>query len=90
MAVSQTGDLNRNEQRLVAKTDQPGTDHLQYIWVLECPNADIATERMGPISIFGYAQCAKAAGPASTSTKYRHAPRPRRREAPGRRDRQRR
>lgn len=30
------GDINPNDQILVARTDRPGTDHLQYVWVLVC------------------------------------------------------
>ena len=28
--------LNRNQQRLVQKTDEPGTDHSAHVWVLVC------------------------------------------------------
>jgi hypothetical protein len=34
--MSDIGDVNRNDQRLIAKTKQSGTDHMQYIWILEC------------------------------------------------------
>jgi hypothetical protein len=30
------GDLNRNGQRLVAKTSIPGNDHMQHLWIAEC------------------------------------------------------
>jgi F-type H+/Na+-transporting ATPase subunit beta len=30
------GAINRNNQRLVKKTDHPGTDHNQYVWILRC------------------------------------------------------
>ena len=35
MATStrKTGEVNRNGQRLVDKTERPGNDHLQYIWI---------------------------------------------------------
>lgn len=36
--VAQVGEINRNSQRLVRKTDQPGTDHNQHVWVLVCEN----------------------------------------------------
>ena len=38
MAASQRrpGDINPNDQVLIARTDRPGTDHLQYVWVLVC------------------------------------------------------
>lgn len=32
----QLGDINRHDQVLIARTDAPGTDHLQYVWVLVC------------------------------------------------------
>lgn len=34
------GDINRNDQILIARTDLPGTDHLQYVWVLTCARRD--------------------------------------------------
>lgn len=34
------GDINRNDQILIARTDLPGNDHLQYIWVLVCARRD--------------------------------------------------
>lgn len=34
------GDINRNDQILIARTDQPGTDHNQYIWMLVCVRRD--------------------------------------------------
>lgn len=30
------GTVNRNGQLLLAKTDEPGTDHAQYIWLVSC------------------------------------------------------
>lgn len=30
------GDINPNDQILIARTHRPGTDHLQYVWVLVC------------------------------------------------------
>jgi hypothetical protein len=32
----QPGDISARRQRLVAKTDRPGTDHNQYVWHLAC------------------------------------------------------
>jgi hypothetical protein len=32
----QVGATNRNRQRLIAKTDLPGTDHNQHVWHLHC------------------------------------------------------
>lgn len=34
------GDLNRNDQVLIAITDRPGTDHNQKVWVLVCVRRD--------------------------------------------------
>lgn len=33
---AEISDENRNGQLLMQKTDQPGTDHNQYVWVLLC------------------------------------------------------
>jgi hypothetical protein len=44
------GDVNRNGQRLVAKTSRPGNDHLQYVWALECTrsnNGSVCGHRYG-------------------------------------------
>jgi len=30
------GYVNRNNQKVVARTDLPGTDHNQFVYVLEC------------------------------------------------------
>jgi hypothetical protein len=35
-SMSKVGDVNRNDQRLLEKTDFPGNDYYQRIWVLEC------------------------------------------------------
>ena len=42
MARSQSvvGDTNRNGQRLIKKTDTPGNDHMQYVWVVRCTRVD--------------------------------------------------
>lgn len=42
MATSQRkpGDINSNDQILIARTDRPGTDHLQYVWILICARRD--------------------------------------------------
>ncbi|SDA48182.1 hypothetical protein [Sinorhizobium sp. NFACC03] len=37
---SKIGDVNRNNQRLVEKTEHAGNDHNQRIWVVQC-QADI-------------------------------------------------
>jgi len=36
---SEVGDLNRNKQQLVRKTEEKGTDHNQYVWEVECRSA---------------------------------------------------
>lgn len=30
------GDVNRNGQKLIEKTDMPGNDHMQKLWIVEC------------------------------------------------------
>ena len=35
-SARQVGDINRNDQRLVAKTDRPGNDHCQHLWIAKC------------------------------------------------------
>lgn len=35
-STRQLGDINVNDQILIVRTDRPGTDHLQYVWVLVC------------------------------------------------------
>lgn len=34
------GDISRNDQILIARTDFPGNDHLQYVSVLVCARRD--------------------------------------------------
>jgi hypothetical protein len=34
------GDVNHNNQKLLAKTMQPGTGYNARIWILECQEAD--------------------------------------------------
>ncbi len=34
--AAEVGYINRNNQRLIVKTDRPGTDHNQYVWELQC------------------------------------------------------
>jgi len=38
--TAQVGDLNPNDQRLLAKTDALGTDHNARIWAVQCERAD--------------------------------------------------
>lgn len=53
MAISQRkpGTINPNDQILIARTDRPGTDHLQYVWVLVCarrnPDGALCGHRYG-------------------------------------------
>jgi hypothetical protein len=47
---SQVGDTNRNNQKLLAKTNSPGTDNRQYVWVVECQsisNDEVCGHRYG-------------------------------------------
>ena len=45
------GDISPNDQILIARTDRPGTDHRQYVWVLVCarraPDGAICGYRYG-------------------------------------------
>ncbi len=34
MATTDIGYVNRNGQQVVASTREPGTDHLQYVYIL--------------------------------------------------------
>jgi hypothetical protein len=43
----QLGDINRHDQVLIARTDAPGTDHLQYVWVLVCARRSEAGDLCG-------------------------------------------
>ena len=36
------GDINRNDLILIRRTDIPGNDHLQYVWVLVCARRDVS------------------------------------------------
>lgn len=70
MATSQRrpGDINPNDQILVARTDRPGTDHQQYVWVLVCaraPDGAICGHRYGANgSDFRIRKCPKYQGGA--------------------------
>lgn len=37
----QLGDINLNDQVLIARTDRSGTDHMQYVWVLICARRNV-------------------------------------------------
>ena len=72
MAVSQRrpGDINPNDQILIVRTDRPGSDHLQYVWVLVCArrNADgaICGHRYGANgSDFHIRKCPRCQGGAA-------------------------
>lgn len=43
----QLGDININDQVLIARTDRAGTDHLQYVWVLVCARRDTSDTLCG-------------------------------------------
>lgn len=72
MATSkrQLGDINRNDQVLIARTDRPGTDHLQYVWVLVCArrlrSGDLCGHRYGANgSDFHQRKCPQCQGGAA-------------------------
>lgn len=41
------GDINRNDQILIGKTDRPGNDHLQFVWIVVCARRDADGEICG-------------------------------------------
>jgi hypothetical protein len=43
----QLGDINRNDQVLIARTEEPGTDHMQKVWVLVCARRSDAGDLCG-------------------------------------------
>ena len=43
----QIGDINPNHQVLLLRSDRPGNDHLQYVWVLVCAERDQDTAICG-------------------------------------------
>lgn len=49
MATSdrQPGDINANDQILIARTDRPGNDHNQVVWVLVCARRSASGELCG-------------------------------------------
>jgi hypothetical protein len=51
ISTRKPGDINPNDQILIARTDRPGTDHQQYVWVLFCarrhPDSAICGHRYG-------------------------------------------
>ena len=60
----QHGDINANDQVLIARTDRLGTDHNQYVWVLVCArrsaSGDICGHRYGANgSDFHHRKCPK-------------------------------
>ncbi|CAI9404090.1 hypothetical protein ANOBCDAF_04550 [Pleomorphomonas sp. T1.2MG-36] len=61
--MAEEGDKNRNDQRLLRKTKFKGTDHLQYIWALQCdaPSVGMCTAPMVQTFICGVALSAMAA-----------------------------
>lgn len=66
----QLGDINIHDQVLIARTDHPGTDHLQYVWVLACArrldDGTICGHRYGANgSDFHHRKCPKCQGGAT-------------------------
>jgi hypothetical protein len=41
MAMAEIGDVNPNGQKLICKTNHPGTDHNQYVWIVYCPKCNL-------------------------------------------------
>jgi hypothetical protein len=61
-SMSKVGDLNRNGQELLAKTDAKGTDHNQKIWALQCSGCGHVYGANG--SDFHQRKCPKCQGGA--------------------------
>ena len=66
----QLGDINVNDQVLIARTDRPGTDHQQYVWVLVCArrlaSGDLCGYRYGANgSDFHHRKCPQCQGGAT-------------------------
>ncbi|WP_342070186.1 hypothetical protein [Yoonia algicola] len=66
----QLGDISRNDQVLIARTDRPGTDHMQYVWVLVCArrldNGELCGYRYGANgSDFHHRKCPSCQGGAA-------------------------
>ena len=64
------GDINVNDQVLIARTDRPGTDHQQYVWVLVCArrleSGDLCGYRYGANgSDFHHRKCPQCQGGAT-------------------------
>jgi hypothetical protein len=41
MAMAEIGNINRNGQKLICKTNHPGTDHNQHVWIVYCPECNL-------------------------------------------------
>ena len=72
MATSkrQLGDINVNDQILILRTGRPGTDHMQYVWVLGCArrtdNGELCGCRYGANgSDFHHRKCPQCQGGAA-------------------------
>lgn len=73
------GDINRNNQKLLTKTNRSGSDHMQYVWIVECNQTDSADTLCGHVygsngSDFFQRKCPRcqggAAGPSIEGLKY--------------------
>lgn len=58
----QIGDINPNRQKLIAKTDLPGTDYNQKVWQVHCESC--ATDYGANGSDFHHRKCPKCQGGA--------------------------
>lgn len=70
ISIRQLGDISRNDQVLTARTNRPGTDHMQYVWVLVCArrldNGDLCGHRYGANgSDFHHRKCPMCQGGAA-------------------------
>lgn len=69
-SMRQLGDINDNDQVLIARTDRSGTDHMQYVWVLVCARRSQSGDLCGHVygangSDFHHRKCPACQGGAA-------------------------
>ena len=62
--MAEEGDINRNGQRLLRKTEYRGTDHNQFVWALQCERDDCGHVYGANGSDFHLRRCPKCDGGA--------------------------
>lgn len=68
-STRQIGDISANDQVLLLRSDKPGTDHNQYVWVLLCARRNsegtICGHRYGANGLdFHHRRCPRCQGGA--------------------------